>query len=86
MTSTQKALLPRLGGLLRAGAVAVIEGVFRWRSIKDINQSISARPILQQAMITGSVFVLLFAISLFAAKFGWVGLLVFWFAIVILVN
>ncbi|KUF08664.1 hypothetical protein [Pseudoponticoccus marisrubri] len=86
MAATLKRLVPRIGTLCRTAAVALIAGVCRWRSIREINDAIRARPVQQQAAITLGVFALLFVLGLVAAQFGWVGMLVFWLAVIVIVN
>ncbi|MEM9344956.1 MAG: hypothetical protein AAGA87_18120 [Pseudomonadota bacterium] len=86
MATTIRNLAPRVGVLLRTGAVALIAGVCRWRSIRDVNSSVSARPVREQAVITAAVFAALFALCLAAAQFGWIGILVFWLGVIVLVN
>lgn len=86
LATMNKAILPRVGELCRTGAVALIAGVYRRRSISDINDRIVARPVSEQAVITIAVFAALFVLSLAAAQFGWIGILLFWLAVVVLVN
>lgn len=86
MAATLKAWLPRFGLLCRSAAVAVIAGVCRWQSIGEINDRLRSRPIGDQVAITAGVLALLFLLSLAAAQFGWVGMLTFWLAVIVLVN
>lgn len=72
--------------ICRNVAVSLIAGVCRWRSIGDINAAVKSRPLPMQAMITAGVIATLFGLSFVAGYFGWVGLLVFWLAVVVLVN
>ena len=86
MATTIKTLMPRIGTLCRTIAVALIAGVCRWRSIREVNDRIVARSVQEQALITAAVLGVLFAICLFAAQFGWIGMLVFFLAVIIVVN
>ena len=79
-------MVNRIGSVCRNAAVAVIAGVYRWRSIDEVNSAIKARPIRQQVMITAGVLALLFVLSIAAAQFGWIGMLGFWLAVIVLVN
>lgn len=76
----------RIKAACRNVAVAVIAGVFRRRSIDEVDAEIKTRPHQQQIAIIGTVLGLLFAFSLVAAQFGWIGMLVFWLAVIVLVN
>ncbi|MEM7732658.1 MAG: hypothetical protein AAF280_07730 [Pseudomonadota bacterium] len=75
-----------MGLFCRNISVSLIAGVCRWRSFEDVNESFKARPVSSQTMIAAGVISALFAASLVAGYFGWVGLLVFWLAVIILVN
>lgn len=75
-----------IGTTCRNVAVAVIAGVYRQRSAREVNSALKARPTEQQAAITAAVLGLLLAGCLFAAQFGWIGMLVFWLAVIVLVN
>lgn len=86
MAATLKTWVPRLGTFCRTAAVAVIAGVCRRREIDDINARIAARPVAEQAAITVGVLGALLLISLLAAQFGWIGMLVFWLAVIVVVN
>jgi hypothetical protein len=86
MAETLKSWLPRVGLLCRSAAVAVIAGVFRRQSIGEINDRLRSRPLGDQVAITGGVLALLFLLSLAAAHFGWIGMLAFWLAVIVLVN
>ena len=86
MATTQNTRLQRVGVLARTSAVALIAGVCRWRSIREINDSITARPIIDQVFITVAVLAILFALCIVAAQFGWIATLAFWLGVIILVN
>lgn len=86
MATTDKAFFPRLGELCRTAAVALIAGVCWRRTINEINDRLTARPVLEQTVITFAVFAGLFGLSLLAAQFGWIGILVLWLTVVAIVN
>lgn len=86
MAAKFSSLVSRFGTMCRISAVALIAGVCRSRSIRDIDAAITARPVQQQAAITAGVLGALFGLSLIAAQFGWVGMLLFWLAVIVLVN
>lgn len=86
MVTLIKTLVPRAGVILRNSAVTLLAGICRWRSINEINERVTARPVQEQAMITGAVLLALFALCLVAAQFGWIGILAFWMIVILLVN
>ncbi|MBN2759574.1 MAG: hypothetical protein JXQ79_03660 [Rhodobacteraceae bacterium] len=86
MNGTVRSLVPRLGTVCRAGAVALIAGVYRSRSFAEINDKIAARPVAEQAAIVLAALMAMFILSLIAAQFGWVGMLALWLAVIIVVN
>lgn len=86
MADTNTNISSRFGKLCRSVAVMVIAGVYRSRSAEEINQTLKSRPLRQQTLITASVLALLFGLSLVAAQFGWVGMLIFWLGVVLLVK
>lgn len=86
MATTTQTLAFRIGTVCRTCAVAVIAGIWRSRSIKEINDTVKSRATKDQVWITLGVLGLLFGLSLIAAQFGWAGLLVYWLAVILLVN
>jgi len=86
MALTASQLATRIGTICRNVAVLLIAGVFRGRSLREINQIIKSRPLFQQALIVCGVLALLLALSLISAQFGWIAMLLFWLAVILLVN
>lgn len=86
MPAVKKTLMTQIGTHCRRGAVALISGVCRWQSIDEINDRMLARPLHKQALITVAVLGAVFALSLAAAQFGWIGMLSFFLAMIVLVN
>lgn len=86
MALTSRHIAARFGSTCRKVAIVVIAGVCRWRSPEEVSAAIEARPLAQQATITVGVLAILFACSLVAAQFGWIGMLVFWLVVIALVN
>lgn len=64
----------------------LISDTYRRRSPSEINNFIKSLPSLQQACITHGALLVLLVLSFFAASFGWLGLLVSWLLIIVLVN
>jgi hypothetical protein len=86
MALTSRHIAARFGSVCRKVAIVLIAGVCRWRSTEEVSATIKARSLPQQTAITAGVLTLLFALSLVAAQFGWIGMLVFWLAVIVLVN
>jgi hypothetical protein len=86
MAMIRKSLMPRFGVLCRTAAVALIAGVTRKRSMSDVNADIAGRPVPEQTMITGATLGVLLCMSIAAAQFGWIGMLLFWLAVIVVVN
>ena len=86
MSAVKGSLMTQLGIHCRRSAVALIAGVCRWRSIGEINDRMLARPVQEQVWITTAVLGAVFALSLVAAQFGWIGMLVFFLAVILVVN
>lgn len=86
MAMTDRSVFERVGAACRTCAAMVIAGVWRTRSFEDIEARLLALPPRSQAAVTGGVLGLLFLLSLFAAQFGWPGMLLFWLAVVVLAR
>ncbi|MEL6648223.1 MAG: hypothetical protein AAFY35_18050 [Pseudomonadota bacterium] len=86
MAQTTHTFTNRLGAICRNVAVTLMAGVCRWRSFDEIDASLKARPVPNQAAVIAGVIATLFALSLVAGYFGWIGLLVFWLGVIVLVN
>lgn len=86
MAKVSHSIVLRIANLCRSVAVALIAGVCRWYSIDAVNDWVKSRTLIQQFLITFFVLLLLFGFSVFSAYFGWVGLLVFWLLVVLVVN
>jgi len=86
MAQTTHTVYTKMGLLCRGVVVSLIAGVCRWRSFEEVHEDFKSKPLTSQALISGGVFAALFGLSLVAGYFGWIGLLVFWLAIIVLVN
>lgn len=82
----QKPLLQRIGEMCRTCAIMVVAGVWRRRSFSEIEARILALSRTGQIAVTTAVLGFLFLLSLFAAQFGWPGMLIFWLAVVVLAR
>lgn len=72
--------------MCRTCAVLVVAGVWRKRSFSEIEARLLSLSLAGQAAVTVAVLGFLFLLSLFAAQFGWPGMLVFWLVVVVLVR
>ena len=86
MAQVARRLLFRSAVLSRTCAAALIAGLWPGRSLRDVNARLSACPASQQAAITAGVLTSLFLVGLFAAQFGWIGVLLFWLAVILVIR
>ncbi|MEM1065249.1 MAG: hypothetical protein AAF771_05890 [Pseudomonadota bacterium] len=86
MATSDTRVIERAGSLCRGSASAIIAGLYRRKSISEINALLAARPAGEQAVIVGGVLAGLLVLSLLSAQFGWIGLLLFWLAVIVVVN
>ena len=86
MPMTRPNLLSTMGGLARTVSASLIAGVWRSRSIPQVEAQIKRLSTRDQAGVVGGVLALLLLLSMFAAQFGIIGLMVFWLAVIVLVN
>lgn len=74
------------GTLFRRVAATLIAGLWPGRSLRDVDDALAARPPRQQAAITGGVLLCLVLVGFFAAQFGWIGILIFWMAVILIAQ
>ncbi|MBK5928924.1 hypothetical protein [Rhodobaculum claviforme] len=86
MPMTHHSLLSPMGQMCRTVSATLIAGVWRSRSIAEVEGRIKRLGLREQAGVVGGVLGLLLLLSLFAAQFGIPGLLVFWLGVIALVN
>ena len=86
MPMTHNSRLVPMGQLCRTVSATLIAGVWRRRSIEEVEGRIKALSLREQVGVVGGVLGLLLLLSVFAAQFGIPGLLAFLLAIVVLVN
>lgn len=72
--------------LCRSVAVAMIGGVRRRLGHDDTEARIAELSPRDQAVITASALALLFGTALLAAQAGWIGMALFWLAVIVLVG
>ncbi|EEW25802.1 hypothetical protein [Rhodobacter ferrooxidans] len=78
-------VLASLWDWLRAIVAALLERLWRAPDGASAEARLKALPQRSQALIVGCVLLLLFVTSLIAAEFGWIGMLVFFLAVIALV-
>ncbi len=66
--------------------VTLIAGLWPGRDAEDIEQVVNNLPLRTQGLVVAGVLGLLFALSLFAAQFGLLGMAVFFLAVVVLIT
>ncbi|MGY6411935.1 MAG: hypothetical protein ACXIUV_13045 [Alkalilacustris sp.] len=86
MPITRPTVLSTIGGLARTVSATLIAGVWRSRTISQVESRIKQLSLRDQGGVVGGVLALLLLLSLFAAQFGIIGLMVFWLAVIVLVN
>ena len=86
MPATRSELLCTMGGLARTASSGLIAGVWRSRSVEDVEARIKRLALRDQVGVVGGVLGLLLLLSLFAAQFGILGMILFWVAVILLVN
>ncbi|MEL6798674.1 MAG: hypothetical protein AAFR34_02080 [Pseudomonadota bacterium] len=86
MTTAPTTLAGKSLWIGRLAASALIAGVARRYSVKDVNDRLAAKPLKEQGLIVGGVMLLLFLAAILAAQFGIVGMLVYLIALIVIVN
>jgi hypothetical protein len=76
----------RLGQICRNVAAALIAGVWRRRSIREVRDRLAAMPAREETAVVAGVLAALFLVAVLAAQFGPIGLLVYLLAVVLIVN
>ncbi len=78
--------LARVGAVCRLVAALLIAGVWRSKTLGEVEARLRQAPARQQALAVGGVLGLVFLCSLFAAQFGWIGLIVFWLGVILIAR
>ena len=86
MSQDVRQVLFRGGTLCRRGASTLIAGLWPGHSLHDVDHALAALPVRQQAAITSGVFLGLVMAGIFAAQFGWIGILLFWLAVIVIAR
>jgi hypothetical protein len=86
MATTLDRILSPLGGMCRLGASALIAGVWRRRSLGEVDDRLRALPVREQATIVAAVMAALLVLGIFAAQFGLIGFFAYLLAVILIVN
>ena len=86
MRSAEQNIIVSFGQLCRTVAATLIAGVWRRRSIEEVEERLKRLGLREQAGVVGGVLGLMFLCSLFAAQFGVFGFLAFLLLVVLIVN
>lgn len=86
MPITVKRFIAKAGTVCRIVAASVIAGLWPRRSLADIEARLAACPARQQVVIIGAVLVCLFLLGFLAAQFGWIGVLLYWMSIILIIR
>ena len=86
MRSVEQSFLVAAGQQCRTVAATLIAGVWRRRSIEEVEARLKRLGLREQAGVVGGVLGFMLLCSLFAAQFGVLGFLAFLLLIVVLVN
>lgn len=70
----------------RSAAVALIAGIAHRIGFDEVEARLAARPAQEQALLVGATLVALFLAALLAAQAGWIGMLLFWLAVIVLAR
>ena len=86
MSVTLKHMLGKTGTVCRTCAACIIAGLWPQHSLSDVEARLAACSSGQQVAITGGVLFLLVLLGFFAAQFGWIGVLLYWMSIILIVR
>lgn len=76
----------RFGHTCRSVAVTLLSGLWPGLGFDEIEARLRARPAADQAAIVGAVLAALFVLSLLFAQLGWIGLCLFWIAVIVVAR
>jgi hypothetical protein len=72
--------------LCRTAAVTMLAGLVPRLTAEEIEERLLARPRRERAAIVGATLLALFLLAVLAAQFGWIGMLVFWMAVIVVAR
>ncbi|MBL4541812.1 MAG: hypothetical protein JKP97_08395 [Rhodobacteraceae bacterium] len=74
------------GRMCRTVTIGLIGGVRQRLGHADTEARIEALPAREQAVIVSATLALLFGLALLAAQAGWIGMAVYWLAVILLID
>ena len=76
----------RAAQIVRTAALMVVAGVWRGRSLDEIEAKVQRQPVPTQIGLVGGILAALFLLALLFAQAGWIGILVYWLALIVIVR
>ncbi|ABV94484.1 hypothetical protein Dshi_2751 [Dinoroseobacter shibae DFL 12 = DSM 16493] len=86
MAEEIRALMSGLGQRARVVAFALVAGIARLCGKPEVDKTLRDLPAHKQRRVTVLALSGLLMTSLLAAQFGWIGMLVFFMAVVLIIN
>lgn len=86
MSLTHPSPLARVGQVVRTAALMVVAGIWRAKSLETLEAAMDRQPIRRQAVLVVGVLAGLFVLALIFAQAGWVGILVYWLGLIVIVR
>jgi len=86
MPASFKTCLGKAGSLCRTCAACIIAGLWPRHSLAEVEARLAACSARQQIAITSGVLFLLISLGFFAAQFGWIGILLYWMSIILIIR
>lgn len=86
MPPTLKLALQIAGLRCRGVAALLVARLWPGMDRDRVEARLAARPVREQVALVGGVLAALFLVALLAAQFGWIGILVFWLAVILVVR
>lgn len=86
MIASFKQFLFKAGAFCRTCAACVIAGFWPRLSFAEVRARLAACSSRQQVVITSGLFLCLISLAFIAAQFGWIGILLYWMSIIVIVR
>ena len=86
MATTFKTAIEHLGTSARRVAAALVAGIWRRKTLAEVEERVAALRPVEQFLLVGGVLATIFLLSLLAAQFGWIAMLALWLTVIVIVN